>query len=154
MEGKVVAICKSKEKGTKKIGGETGYIKENFGLLEDAHASSDTSRQVSLLALESIEKMRQKGLEVSYGDFGENITTEGIELTKLPIGSHIQIGNDVILEVTAIGKSCPSPCNIYYQMGTCIMPLEGVFAKVKKGGEIMVGDKISLWGDEKDSCRD
>ena len=115
----------------------------DFGLEGDAHGGP-WHRQVSLLANESIEKMRRKGLNVSYGDFAENITTEGVDLVHLPIGTEIRIGNSVLLRVTQIGKECHERCAIYYQAGDCVMPREGIFAEVLKEGEVKVGDKITI----------
>jgi MOSC domain-containing protein YiiM len=115
----------------------------DFGLKGDAHAGP-WHRQVSLLANESIAKMKAMGLNVGYGGFAENITTEGIDLVHLPIGTIIQIGNSVILEVTQIGKVCHDRCAIYYQAGDCVMPKEGIFAKVMTQGQIKVGDEIII----------
>ncbi|MFC1952935.1 MOSC domain-containing protein [Chloroflexota bacterium] len=141
---KIIAVCKSKEKGTRKDDIKEGYFKKNFGLTDDAHADSTTHRQVSLMATESIQKMRNLGLDVDNGDFGENLTTEGIELVSLPVGTKVSIGSDVILEVTQIGKECHTPCAIFYQVGQCIMPEEGVFTKVMQGGTVRTGDEIKV----------
>ena len=141
--GKVLAVCVSEKKGMRKHDIGWGVLIENFGLQTDAHAG-DTHRQVSLLAIESIEKMRAKGLDVGPGDFAENITTEGIQLTTLPIGTKLKIGEDVQMQVTQIGKECLEPCAIYYQTGDCVMPKEGIFAKVLKGGRVKAGDEISV----------
>jgi len=138
----VVAVCISDTKGTSKNPVMECDIKEAFGLVGDAHAECCTHRQVSLLATESIDKMRALGLDVSPGSFGENLTTVGIDLLALPIGARIAIGPEVILEVTQIGKECRTPCAIYRQAGTCVMPTEGIFAKVVQGGTIKVGDNI------------
>jgi len=139
--GKVLAVNISDEKGTKKTNVQKCSLLKHFGLKGDAHAGP-WHRQVSLLANESIEKMRTMGLNVSYGDFAENITTEGIDLVQLPIGTTIRIGNSVILRVTQIGKECHERCAIYYQAGDCVMPKEGIFAEVMSEGEVKVGDKI------------
>ena len=139
---KVLAVCKSKKKGTRKTDIKEGYFKENYGLTDDAHADSSWHRQVSLMATESIQKMINLGLKVGPGDFGENLTTEGIDLVSLPIGTEVKVGPEVILEVTQIGKECHTRCAIYYQAGTCIMPEEGVFAKVIHGGTVKTGDEI------------
>jgi MOSC domain-containing protein YiiM len=96
------------------------------------------------LANESIEKMKAMGLNVGYGDFAENITTEGIDLVHLPIGTEIRIGNSVILRVTQIGKECHTRCAIYYQAGDCVMPKEGIFAEVLKEGKVKAGDEILI----------
>ncbi len=116
---------------------------KDFGLAGDAHAGP-WHRQVSLLANESIEKMRAMGLKVGYGDFAENITTEGIDLVHLPIGTEIRIGDSVLLRVTQIGKECHERCAIYYQAGDCVMPKEGIFAEVIKEGDVKVGDEIII----------
>ncbi|OGX18498.1 MAG: molybdenum cofactor sulfurase [Omnitrophica WOR_2 bacterium RBG_13_44_8b] len=138
----VKAVCISKEKGVKKQSVNTGILKENFGIIKDAHAGS--SRQVSLLAEESIEKMKNKGLTINFGDFAENIVTSGIDLKSLAPAAKIKIGEKAILEVTQIGKVCVSRCAIYYKTGDCIMPKEGIFAKVLKGGIIKVGDRLEV----------
>jgi MOSC domain-containing protein YiiM len=140
----LLAVCKSKEKGTRKKSVESGLIKEEFGLVDDAHADCTTHRQISLLAEESIEKMRQMGLKVGPGDFAENLTTKGIDLPALPIGTRLQVGREVLLEVSQIGKECHTRCAIFQQVGTCVMPLEGVFARVIRGGVVKPGDLIEV----------
>jgi len=140
----IIAVCKSDKKGTKKEDVKEGLLKENFGLVGDAHADCCTHRQVSLLAVESIDKMRALGLELSPGDFAENLTTEGIDLVSLPVGTRMSVGKQVVLEVTQIGKECHAGCAIYQQVGKCIMPEEGVFVKVIRGGPVKVGDKIEV----------
>jgi len=141
---KVVAVCGSKKKGTKKEALAEGILKEDYGLVGDAHADCCTHRQVSLLAIESISKMRSLGFDVGPGDFAENLTTEGIDLVSLPVGTHISIGDEVILEISQIGKECHSGCAIYRQIGKCIMPKEGVFAKVICSGLVRTGDTIKI----------
>lgn len=141
---KVVAVCGSKKKGTKKEALAEGILKEDYGLVGDAHADCCTHRQVSLLAIESISKMRSLGFDVGPGDFAENLTTEGIALVSLPVGTHISIGDEVILEISQIGKECHSGCAIYRQIGKCIMPKEGVFAKVIRSGLVRTGDTIKI----------
>jgi len=141
--GKVLAVNISDEKGTKKTNVQKCALLKDFGLKGDAHAGP-WHRQVSLLANESIEKMRGLGLNVGYGDFAENITTEGVDLVHLPVGTTIQIGNSVILCVTQIGKECHERCAIYYQAGDCVMPKEGIFAEVMNEGEVKVGDEIVI----------
>jgi len=141
MIGKVVSINISKDKGTTKKAIKEATVIENYGIEGDAHAGSHWHRQISLLAIESIEKMKDKGLTLNYGDFAENITTEGIDLLSLPLGTKLQIG-ECILEISQHGKSCHSKCEIFKIVGDCIMPREGVFAKVLKGGKIRVGDSI------------
>lgn len=139
---RVVAVCISAKKGTRKKNvGEARAI-VNYGLENDAHAAN-WHRQISLLALESIEKMRQAGLSVGPGDFAENITTEGIELTSLPIGTRLRVG-EVEMEVTQIGKECHTRCAIYRLAGDCVMPREGIFTRVLSPGLIKVGDGIEV----------
>jgi len=140
----VVAVCTSQKKGTKKKEVDEGFLQVNFGLVGDAHADSGTHRQVSLLAVKSIDKMRDLGLDVKPGDFGENLTTEDIDLVSLPIGSRIAIGDQSILEITQIGKECHDRCAIYHQVGKCVMPEEGVFTRVIKGGPVKAGDRIKV----------
>ena len=144
MVAEVIAVCKSEKKQTKKVNVEDACLKENYGIVGDAHGDFNTHRQVSLLAIESINKMRELGLNVNPGDFAENLTTEGIDLTILPIGTKLLVGKEVILEVTQIGKECHTRCAIYHQAGDCIMPKEGIFARVIKGGAIKSGDRINL----------
>jgi MOSC domain-containing protein YiiM len=144
MQGSVVSINISDKKGVRKKPVEEADIRTDYGIEGDAHASSEWHRQVSLLALESIEKMRDIGLDVHPGDFAENITTEGIDLISLPLGTRIAIGNGVVGEVSQIGKECHTRCAIYYQAGDCVMPKEGIFIKVLLGGRIKRGDKISV----------
>ncbi|MDP1758358.1 MAG: MOSC domain-containing protein [Thermodesulfovibrionales bacterium] len=143
MTGKVVAINTSEKKGMRKKPIKEAVIKTNYGIEGDAHASSEWHRQVSLLALESIKKMQALGLDVKPGDFAENITTEGINLPELPIGTRMTIG-EVEAEVSQIGKECHTRCAIYYQAGDCVMPKEGIFVKVIKGGKIKEGDVINV----------
>ena len=142
-KGKVLAVNISEDKGTKKTNIQSCALMKDFGLKGDAHAGP-WHRQVSLLANESIEKMRAKGLNVGYGDFAENVTTEGVDLVHLPIGTKIRIGNSVILRVTQIGKECHERCAIYYQAGDCVMPKEGIFAEVVNEGAVKVGDEIVI----------
>lgn len=138
--GLVKAVCISENKGERKKPVESVELRENHGIVGDGHAG-DWHRQVSLLAQESIDKMRAMGLDVNAGDFAENITTTGIDLVSLPIGSRLQVG-ETLLEVTQIGKECHTRCAIYYQAGDCVMPKEGIFAKVITGGTIRPGDEI------------
>jgi len=137
---KVVSINISEHKGISKKPIKSCRINSS-GLKRDAH-SGKGHRQVSLSAQESINKLKKKGLNVSSGSFAENITTEGIDLFKIPIGNRLRIGDEVIIEVSQKGKICPRPCTIYYKIGDCIMPNEGIFAKVIKPGEVKVGDVI------------
>ena len=131
----IVAVCISKKRGTKKENIEKGILIENYGLKHDAHAG-DWHRQVSLLALESIEKMRNKGMNMNPGDYGENFTVKGIDLLSLPIGTRLKVGKDALLEITKIGKEDHGRQSI--------IPREGIFAKVLKGGEVKVGDLIKI----------
>ncbi len=141
---KIIAVCRSREKGTKKGAIAEGILREDYGLISDAHADCCTHRQVSLLAIESIKKMRNLGFDVGPGDFAENLTTEGIDLASIPVGTCVSIGKEVILEVTQIGKECHTGCAILRQIGKCIMPKEGVFAKVIRGGLVKAGDQIRI----------
>ena len=139
----VIAVSVSEKKGMRKKNVESAALIANFGIEGDAHASSEWHRQVSLLAIESIDKMRKAGLNVNPGDFAENITTEGIDLVTLPVGTKIKIG-PALGEVSQIGKECHTRCAIYYQAGDCVMPKEGIFIKVLEGGTVRPGDEISV----------
>ena len=140
----VIAVCMSEKKGTiKEVVGEA-TLKEGFGLLGDAHADSSTHRQVSLLAMESINKMRERGFDLSAGNFAENLTTEGIDLVSLPVGTRLSVGTEIILEISQIGKDCHAGCAIRQQIGDCIMPREGIFARVIQGGAVKEGDSIRV----------
>ena len=141
---KVIAVCKSRGKGTRKKAVAQGILKEGYGLIGDAHADCCTHRQVSLLAMESIDRMRKLGFQVGPGDFAENLTTEGPELLSLPIGTIISIGKEVLLEVSQIGKECHAGCAIYQEIGKCIMPREGIFARVIQGGCVRAGDDARI----------
>ncbi len=144
MSGKVISVNISDKKGVRKKPVEEIMLKSSYGIEGDAHASSEWHRQVSLLAMESIKKMREMGLDVYPGDFAENITTEGIDLVSLPLGTSLAIGEAVVGEVSQIGKECHSRCAIYYQAGDCVMPKEGIFIKVLSGGTIKKGDKVAI----------
>lgn len=139
---KVKAVCISEKKGTRKeeVSGIT--VLEKLGIVGDAHAGN-WHRQISLLAEESIEKIRALGYELTPGAFAENIVTEGIELVSLPIGTKLKVGNTT-LEVTQIGKECHNDCEIKRTAGRCVMPTEGIFAIVIKGGKILPGDSIEI----------
>ena len=143
IEGKIVAVCLSPGKGERKKDVGRGELLENFGLAGDGHGG-DWHRQVSLLALESIAKMRAAGLTVGPGDFAENLTTGGIELNILPIGTRLRVGDEALLEVTQIGKVCHTRCAIYHQAGDCVMPKEGIFARVLQGGPVRSGDVLRV----------
>ena len=142
MSASVKAVCISENKGERKKPVDSVQMRENHGIVGDAHAG-EWHRQVSLLASESIDKMRKLGLDVDAGDFAENITTEGIDLVALPVGSRLQVG-EALLEVTQIGKECHTRCAIYQQAGDCVMPKEGIFARVITGGSIRPGDAIEI----------
>lgn len=140
--GKVIAICRSKKKGTAKKPVGKGLFLEGFGLEDDAHAGK-WHRQVSFLSHEKIEAFKAKGALVSYGCFGENLVVAGIDFATLPVGTKLSCG-DVLFEITQIGKECHDRCQIYETMGECIMPTQGVFAKVLKGGLIEDGDLMKI----------
>ncbi len=144
MKGRIVSLNISAKKGIRKKPIKEVLLKTNYGIEGDAHASSEWHRQVSLLALESIRKMQDKGLNVNPGDFAENITTEGIDLPALPVGTKMTIGNNIEVEVSQIGKECHTRCAIYYLAGDCVMPKEGIFVTVLKGGKVREGDEITV----------
>ena len=146
MSARVVSVNISDKKGIRKKPVAEIVLAAEYGIEGDAHASSAWHRQVSLLALESINKMKEMGLNVSPGDFAENITTEGIDLVSLAVGTRIRIGAEVVGEVSQIGKECHTRCAIYYQAGDCVMPKEGIFIRVLRGGKVKKGDKISVGG--------
>ena len=147
--GKIVSINISLKKGIPKSRVKEAILREDFGIEGDIH-SGNWHRQISLLALESIDKMRGKGLpNLRPGAFAENITTEFLVLPNLEIGTRLRIGGKVELEITQLGKECHSKCAIFYRIGDCVMPREGVFARVVKGGKISVGDDIQIVGKEK-----
>lgn len=140
--GIVKAVCISKEKGTAKINIGQCEVIENYGLKDDAHAGN-WHRQVSILSYEKVEEFRKRGADVEDGAFGENILVEGFDFKTFPVGTIFEC-NDVVLELTQIGKQCHSGCAIYKQVGDCIMPREGVFTRVLHGGIIKVGDEFSV----------
>ncbi|MGK2905215.1 MAG: MOSC domain-containing protein [Desulfuromonadales bacterium] len=139
----IIAVCISKAKGERKTDVGQGELQQGFGLVGDAHGG-DWHRQVSLLADESIEKMRLAGLAVGVGDFAENLTTRGIHLYSLPLGTRLRVGASAVLEITQIGKVCHDRCAIYHQAGDCVMPREGVFAIVLQGGPVKTGDPVEI----------
>ncbi len=141
--GTIVALSVSKSKGEKKNNIASGRFIIRHGLEGDAHAA-DWHRQVSLLGVESIAKIQAAGMDVTPGDFAENVTTAGLRLWELPIGTRLQLGDEVRLEVTQIGKTCHQRCRIFHQVGDCVMPREGIFAKVLQGGTVRVGDAIVI----------
>ncbi len=140
---KIVSIAISKKKGTRKARVDNASLIQDHGLEGDAHAGP-WHRQVSFLASESIEKAKKSGLDVTYGDFAENLATSGIDWLKIPIGTLVHLGESAIVEITQIGKECHNKCAIYYMAGDCIMPREGIFGMVIKGGKIKRGDMIRI----------
>lgn len=140
--GKIMAVNISREKGTQKVNVHSARVIEDFGLENDAHAGK-WHRQISLLSYEKIEAFKKEGAPVKDGAFGENLTVEGIDLKALPVGTRLKSG-EIILEVTQIGKQCHSGCEIFKIMGDCIMPREGIFARVLHGGVISEGDLIEI----------
>src|SRR5512145_607016 len=143
MKGKILSVNISDKKGEKKQNVEKCKLLEGMGLAGDAHAGF-MHRQVSLLGKESVEKIRAKGLDVRFGDFAENLTTEGIILYELPVGTELRVGEGIVLRVSQIGKECHTRCAIFQQVGDCVMPREGIFAEVIVGGELRVGDEIEV----------
>jgi molybdenum cofactor synthesis domain-containing protein len=143
MKGILRGICTSEKKGTQKVQVPQAYLREGHGIEGDAHAGN-WHRQVSLLALEKIEAFREKGADVDFGAFGENLIIEGFDLRALPVGTRFKVGEDALLELTQIGKECHSHCAIYHQVGDCIMPREGVFTIVLEGGLVKAGDVIEM----------
>jgi len=141
--GKIIAVCTSQKKGMKKKNVGEAILKVGFGLEGDAHGG-DWHRMVSLLGVESIKKMTDKGVDVGPGDFAENLTTEGLELYTLPIGTKLKIGETSIGEVTQIGKECHTKCAIFKQLGECVMPKEGIFIRLLEGGVVRSGDSIEV----------
>lgn len=143
MAGSIIAVCTSKKKGVPKTDVGSGILVEGFGLKDDAHWG-DWHRQISLLSTEQISTMIAKGLDVGPGSFAENLTTQGFELEKAKVGDRLKIGASVLLEVTQIGKECHTRCAIYNKVGECIMPEQGVFAKVIQGGSVSSGDIVDF----------
>lgn len=141
MKGKVIAVCVSDKKGIKKTPVTEIFLEENYGVKGDAHAEHGSVRQVSLLASESIDKIKALGLDVGAGAFAENITTSGIDLPNLKVGTLLKIG-EAYGEVSQIGKECHDRCNIYKTVGDCVMPREGIFIKVLRSGKVSAGDEI------------
>ena len=140
---KIVSIATSRKKGTQKVTVDEAFLIKEHGLEGDAHAGN-WHRQVSFLASEEIDKAREKGLEVTFGDFAENIATTGVDWKNIPVGSRVRLGQHALVEITQIGKECHKRCAIYYKAGDCIMPREGVFARVLEEGKIRCGDSISI----------
>ena len=138
---KIESIAISTKKGTRKTTIEKAVLVSDHGMKNDGHAGP-WHRQVSFLAAESITTAKNRGLNVTFGDFAENIATSGIDWLSVPIGTRLQLGDSAIVQITQIGKECHKKCAIYYQVGDCIMPREGIFAKVVTGGTVQVGDPI------------
>jgi MOSC domain-containing protein YiiM len=151
-DGRIIAVSVSLKKGVKKTNIFQGSLIENYGLENDAHAG-DWHRQLSLLAMESISKIRDKGLDVRPGDFAENITTEGIKVWELPVGTRLKLGEKAEVEVTQIGKECHDRCAIFKQVGDCVMPREGIFVKVLKGGTVSPEDPIRILKNQPESTQ-
>ncbi len=145
--GKIVAICISEKKGVQKKDIKRCNLVENHGLEGDAHAGS-WHRQISLLSKEARLVMENKGAKLNDGDFGESLLTEGIDFANVKVGNKLRLGKDALVRITQIGKECHDRCNIYYQVGDCIMPREGIFAEVLKGGEIKIDDDIEFLNDK------
>ena len=143
MEMKITSLAISKKKGTTKRVVDSATLIENYGFKDDAHAG-DWHRQVSFLSQENIDAANKRGLDVTFGDFAENIASIGIDWKTLPVGKQVKLGEEAVVEISQIGKTCHKKCAIYYKAGDCIMPKEGVFAKVIKGGELKIDDKIEF----------
>jgi MOSC domain-containing protein YiiM len=141
--GQIYKISTSPEKGLKKVNIETVEIRDDFGIVGDAHAGSQ--RQISLLPFESFDKVKNDLVDINPGDFAENITTIGLDFSSVKLSQKIKIGNSILLEITQIGKECHHGCYIREVVGDCIMPREGIFACVLKGGTMNIGDKIEWW---------
>lgn len=141
--GKILSVNTSMEKGQMKLSVGRCLLKNDFGIEGDGHAGMDI-RQVSLLAEESIEKIRANGIDVGHGDFAENFTTKGLVLHELAVGTKLLAGRSVLLEITQIGKACRNRCAIFNAVGDCVMPREGIFARVLTGGEVQEGDDIRV----------
>lgn len=141
--GQIIAVCTSANKGERKTDIGAGVLVKGFGMEGDAHGG-DWHRQVSLLATESIAKMQAAGLSVGPGDFAENLTTRGLDLCSLPIGTRLRVGAEALLEISQIGKVCHERCAIFHQAGDCVMPREGIFAVVLKGGPVATGDVVEV----------
>jgi MOSC domain-containing protein YiiM len=143
MKGAIAAVCISEKKGMRKTNIQQGNLVVEHGLEQDAHAG-DWHRQVSLLSVSSVNKMVAAGLDVGAGDFAENLTIEGLDVWSLPVGTKLKLSSGALLEITQIGKECHTRCAIYYQAGDCVMPREGIFARVLQGGTVSVGESIEV----------
>jgi MOSC domain-containing protein YiiM len=144
LEMTIVSIAISKKKGTPKVQVEKASLLKDHGIEGDAHAGP-WHRQVSFLAAESIEEARKKGLDVGFGDFAENIATSGIDWQDIPVGARVNLGDSALVEITQKGKECHNKCAIYYLAGDCIMPREGIFGRVLKGGEVRCGAPVRIF---------
>ena len=143
VRGRILAVCISPAKHDKKTRVGTGVLKTDWGIEGDAHAG-EPLRQVSLLAAESVRKMEGKGMDLPPGIFAENLTTEGINLLELKIGDRLRIGPDALCEITQKGKECLKPCAVSARVGFCVMPIEGIFVRVLREGEVKEGDAIEV----------
>ena len=143
---KIVGVCTSDKKGEKKHDIREGVLKKNYGLVGDAHACPEWHRQLSMLGTSSIDKMTKLGADVASGSFAENLTVQDDEfkLYELPVGTQMRIGKNILVEVTQIGKECHAHCAIFQQVGTCVMPVEGIFVRILKGGTVRAGDEVKL----------
>lgn len=144
--GKIIAVCTSPEKGTQKQNVGSALLVEDWGIQGDAHAGK-WHRQVSLLSYDRVEEFRARGAQVEPGTFGENLLVEGFDFKSLPVGTRFGC-NGAVLELTQIGKQCHAHCQIYRQVGDCIMPREGVFTRVLRGGVVRVGDELTILKEE------
>lgn len=140
----ITSLAVSRKKGTVKTTVDQAQLIENHGFEDDAHAG-DWHRQVSFLSQENIDAANEKGLDVTFGDFAENIATLGVDWKTIPVGTKVKLGDTAVVEITQIGKKCHNKCAIYYRAGDCIMPKEGVFAKVLTGGTVKKDDPIALF---------
>ena len=139
--GIVIAVCTSERKGMPKEDVGRGLLVKEHGLEGDVHAGN-WHRQVSLLSMSSINKIKEQGLEIENGDFAENLTVDGLDVWTLPVGTRLTVGREALLEVTQIGKECHARCAIFYRAGDCVMPREGIFARVLKTGPVAAGDEL------------
>lgn len=145
MQGKIAAVCISRNKGERKVDVGTAMLIAGVGMEGDAHAGF-AHRQISLLGVSSIEKMKEKCGDLVPGDFAENLTVEGIDLPGLPVGTELRVGNEVVLKVSQIGKECHHGCEVMKAIGDCVMPREGIFATVERGGKVCRGDILKVEG--------
>jgi len=139
--GIVIAVCTSERKGMPKEDVSRGLLVKEHGLEGDVHAGN-WHRQVSLLSMSSINKIKEQGLEIENGDFAENLTVDGLDVWTLPVGTRLTVGQEALLEVTQIGKECHARCAIFYRAGDCVMPREGIFARVLESGPVAAGDEL------------